>query len=300
MNTKHLSYAVMLADTLNFSLTAQKLGISQPALSKHILHLEQELGIKLFDRTAVPISLTPAGEHFIKEAKNLLYREEQLIRSIEEYKSGKCGQLDIGISPFRGQYLLSDTIKKFKEKYPKVKIVLHENTSNILRKEAAEGKYDFAIVNLSVDETQLDILPIEPDSLVLAVPKEMAQTLVFEKTNSLPVIDFKDCSTLPFVVVSHTQELRRLFDKLCLAANFSPFVSMEVVGISTAWAMTKLGIGASIVPLQFIKNEINCENTVLFSLKNCIYTRQPAVVTKKGQYLSEYANYAIKLLTKGY
>ena len=76
MNYRQLQYAIALSETRNFSQVADKLKISQPALSKQILSLENDLGVKLFDRSTVPLTVTPAGEHLIREAKELLYRED--------------------------------------------------------------------------------------------------------------------------------------------------------------------------------------------------------------------------------
>ena len=72
MNTRQLQYVIELAKSLNFSQAAEKLGISQPALSKQILHLEEELGIKLFDRATTPKKLTPAGKQFVSGAQEML------------------------------------------------------------------------------------------------------------------------------------------------------------------------------------------------------------------------------------
>lgn len=293
MNTRQLRYALMLYENLSFSTVADKLGITQPALSKQIHNLETELDVKLFDRTTSPITVTPAGEHFFKEAQKLLYRENQLLRSMEEFKLGKRGRLTIGISPFRAQYLIPKIAKQLKEKYPDIEIFLSEESSDTLRKEAAEGKYDFAIANLPVDESILDVIPIESDELVLAVPKDMC--LDFPESEQ---IEFSICKDLPFIVVGQTQEMRRLFDKACTIAEFQPKIGMEVVGLSTTWAMCRAGIGATLLPRQFIEYMGLDENVKMFTLKQNVHSRQPAIITRKGQYISEYAEYAIKLLTE--
>lgn len=298
MNSRQLLYAIKLSETRNFSQVAEHLNISQPALSKQILSLEQELGVRLFDRGTVPMTVTPAGECFIQEAKELLYREDQLKRSMEDFRSGERGSLVIGISPFRCLYLIPSIIQKVRERFPGIRITLHEVASDVLRKEAAEGKYDFAVINLPVDDSVLDVTLLEPDTLVLAVPKAMASGLSYSASGSLPILDLKDCGDLPFVVVGKTQEMRRLFDRACAAADLHPNVVMEVVGVSTAWAMARAGIGATMLPLQFINNVNLDDSLALFTLKNTTRTRQPAIVTRRGQYISEYARYAIDLLTQ--
>lgn len=297
MNSRQLRYAIQLAKVRNFSQVAEQLGISQPSLSKQILSLETELGIKLFDRNNIPLTLTAAGEHFISEAQKLLYKEDQLLKSMEKFKSGEAGRLVIGISPFRSLYLMPELIKKVREAYPGIEVTLVETGSSQLRSDVVDGKYDFAIVNLPVNEAVLDITPIEQDMLVLAVPQELAVSLPSaEEKTQIPELSIRECGTMPFVVVSQSQEMRHLFDRLCESEDFQPNIAVKVVGLTTAWAMVCAGIGATLLPLQFI-DESKFENRVkLFKIKSRFSTRQPVIVTRRGQYLSEYARYAIDLL----
>lgn len=294
MNSRQMQYAVELAKDRNVSQTAERLGITQPALSKHILALEKELGVKLFDRSTNPMSLTAAGEHFVREAQELLYREDQMLRSLESYKSGESGRLVIGISPFRSQYMIPAVLRQVLQQYPDVEIVLHEPASDVLRREAAEGKYDFAVVNLPVDETVLDVIPLEADELVLAVPAEMATDLPAAGER----LGLEMCADLPFVTVGQPQEMRRLFDAACTAAQFRPQIAAQVSGLSTAWALCRAGVGATLLPLQFVQHSGGDKDVVLYTLKKALQTRQPVVVTRRGQYVSPYAAYAIRLLTE--
>ena len=294
MNTRQMQYAVELAKDRNVSQTAERLGITQPALSKHILGLEKELGVKLFDRSTSPMSLTAAGEHFVQQAQELLYREDQMIRSLESYKSGESGRLVIGISPFRSQYMIADVVRRVRAAYPDVEIVLQEPASDQLRREAAEGKYDFAVVNLPVDETVLDVIPLDADAMVLAVPAAMAEGL-----SPADTVDLSTCADLPFVTVGQPLEMRRQFDAACAAARFRPQIAAQVGTLNTAGALCRAGVGATLLPLQYVKQSgDNWEGVVLYALKQPMQTRQPVIVTRRGQYLSPYAEYAIGLLTE--
>lgn len=296
MNSRQLQYAILLSETLNFSQVADRLGISQPSLSKQILALEAELGIKLFDRNHSPMTITPAGEFFLQEARELLYKEDQLYKGLDRFKSGENGRLVIGVSPFRSLYLMPAIVRKVKKKFPGVRVVLHEASAAQLRKEAVEGKYDFALLNLPVDESVLDVMPIEPDTLVLAVPESLLHLLPDVSGTS---VDFSQAKDLPFVVLGQSQELRQLFDKLCAGADFHPHIAAEVVGITTAWAMAHAGVGAALLPLQFLSSQSFDDKLHLFTIRNNAYTRQPAIVTRRGQYISDYARYAMELLRKG-
>lgn len=297
MNSRQLQYAILLSQVGNFSQVAESLDISQPALSKQILNLEKEIGVKLFDRNCVPVQLTPAGEYFIREAQELLYKEDQLLRSMDRYKTGEAGQLTIGITPFRGSYLIPEIVKSVRSKYPGIMVKLHEAGSGILRKEAAEGKFDFAVVNLPVDETTLDVIPLESDRLVLAVHKELLSSLNLSAGQK--EIHFASCRELPFVVVGQSQEMRRLFDQLCAIAGFIPNIAAEVVSLTTAWAMACAGVAATVLPLQFVDQKVK-EDVCIFEIEGATYNRQPAVVTRKGQYISDAAQYAIDVLSSGF
>lgn len=296
MNSRQLMYAIELSEVCNFSQVAEKLNITQPALSKQILSLENELGVKLFDRSTTPMTLTAAGESFIAQAKELLFRQEQLAHSMSRFQSGQSGRLVIGISPFRALYMIPQIAKKVRERFPGVQVFLHEVGSDILRKEVADGKYDFAIVNLPVEESILDVIPLDVDTLVLAVPNSMLHLLP-DAARSHNEINLKDCQSLPFISVSKTQEMRILFDRICAQNDFVPEIAMEVVGLTTAWAMTQEGIGATILPLQLLQNETFSKNITLFMLENSKFSRQPVIVTRRGKYLTEYAKFAIELLT---
>lgn len=295
MNSRQLQYAIALAEVRNFSQLAEKLNITQPTLSKQILSLENDLGVKLFDRSTTPLELTPAGEFFILQAQELLYKEEQLFHAMGRFRSGEEGRLVIGISPFRCTYLIHDVVKKIRDRFPFVRVVLHEVGSDILRKEASEGKFDFAIVNLPVDDSVLEVTPIARETLVVAVPKVLCHKIADSNEKEL---DFSECSSLPFVVVGKNQELRQLFDKLCAGANFKPHIVSEVVGLNTAWTLAHAGVGATLLPLPLVSHSNFDDNLAIYKLKGSAFQRQPVIIRRKGQYLSDFARYAIEVLTE--
>lgn len=294
MNLRQLQYAVLLSETCNFSQVAEKLNITQPALSKQILSLEKELGVQLFDRTNMPARLTVAGEYFIREAKELLYKEEQLMRTMEQFKKGDKGRLVIGITPFRSAYLVSGIIRKMRKKFPGIQIKLVEQGSEVLRKDAADGKFDFAVVNLPVDDSRLEVKLIEPDRLVLVASEELLDE--HPELKDKKSISFSKCKDLPFAVVGQGQEMRTLFDKLCSSADIMPEIATEVVNLTTSWEMACSGVAAALLPLQFVNNADTSRSIRVIELEDKINLRQPAVVYKKGQYLSRYAKYAVELL----
>jgi len=255
--------------------------------------LETELGVKLFDRGASPLALTPAGEHFIAEAEELLYKEQQLLRSMERYRSGEAGTLTVGITPFRSSYLIADVITRVRQRFPGIQIRLQEEGSEAVRKDAADGKFDLAIVNLPVDDSVLEVRPLAADRLVMLVPETLTDMLVDPSALS---VCMKDCAALPFAVVSSTQEMRRLFDKLCARADISPNIVVEAVNLNTLYTMAHAQVAAVILPYQFVSH-MPCDGLRIFDIEDAPYIRQPVVVTRRHQVMTDAASYAIRLLT---
>ncbi|MBR5156077.1 MAG: LysR family transcriptional regulator [Clostridia bacterium] len=297
MNSKQLQYAVALAKVRNFSQAAQEFKISQPAFSKQIIALESELGVKLFDRNTMPLSLTSAGEFFIQKAKRLLFEEDNLIKTIEKYKIGEHGKLTIGIAPFRSLYVMPKVVATLKEKFPCLKIVLEEHGLADLQKGLLEGLYDFAIMNLPVDEAEFEVIPMEEDSIVLAVPNNLLRFVNIDKFGeNTKEVDLTECKDLPFVVLGEAQELRKLFDRLCAKAQIEPNIFVEVTGVTTAREMVREGIAAALLPKQFLQREAENADITIFEVKQNEYVRQPAIVLRRGQYVSKYAEFTIQLL----
>lgn len=294
MNSRQLHYAIQLSEVGSFSKLAENLNVSQPALSKQILALENELGVKLFKRTSNLVTPTPAGAHFIEQARQLLYKEDQLVKSMMQYKSGSKGELVIGATPFRSSYIMPKLVKELTEKFSGLQVKLIEEGSEFLRHDAVEGKFDIAIINLPVDDSVLEVTPLEPDRLVLVVPNKLCEKFQLEGKS----ISFKECDKLPFVVVSATQEMRILFDKLCLSLNVHPKIVAEVTGLVTALEIATSGVAAALLPKQFVNSRAEKGEFTLFELTDNTSLRQPAIVRKKGQFKSQYADYAIKLLTE--
>ena len=294
MNLRQIQYAVVLSETRNFSEAAEKLNISQPALSKQIIALENEVDVKLFDRSTNPLALTAAGEFFIEKSKKLLFEEDVLLKTLEKYKAGKKGKLVIGAVPFRSSYMMPGIIKAVKEKFPDIDVCLSEFGLAVLKEGLLNGEYDFAIMNLPVNDPEFETIPLAEDVLVLAVPKKYKKLI---KTSGEGFVEnLSSAKNVPFVTVGKEQEMRKLFDALCADAGVCPEIYATVTGVLTAWEMVKSGVCATIIPKQFVDAKGDGDGVEVFEIKNTPYKRRSAVVLRRGQFVSEYAKFAIEEL----
>jgi DNA-binding transcriptional LysR family regulator len=126
MELRHLRYFVRVAETENVSPAALKLHISQPALSRQIRDLEDEIGVSLLERTAKSVSLTEAGRLFLDEARVVLERGDEAVRKVRAIATAIDTELHVGYSPTPTARLLPLILRAFQRAMPNARVKLHD------------------------------------------------------------------------------------------------------------------------------------------------------------------------------
>ena len=126
MELRHLRYFVVVAETENVSRAALKLHVSQPALSRQVRDLEEELGFPLLERRAKSVHLTAAGRVFLNEAQAVLQRAAEAVNAARAVATGKQGKLHVGYAPSLTVEILPQALRKFQEQMPGVRVMLHD------------------------------------------------------------------------------------------------------------------------------------------------------------------------------
>lgn len=154
---KNPEYFLTVAAERSISRAAEKLFISQPYLSQHIIHLERQFGVTLFDRKKTPLELTEAGKIYRNylESSNYLYRK--MCSDLEMLASDRTQQLHIGIGTWRGALLAPAILPAFLEKHPNVHVNLHEYPISELATLLRSETVDFALMNTAINSMPADI-----------------------------------------------------------------------------------------------------------------------------------------------
>ncbi len=164
MDFKQIEAFVYVAKYKSFSRAAEKLLLSQPTISTHISTLEEQLGVKLFDRLSKEVILTEAGQVFYPYAVDIL-------DLIKEFLNEISGHLHIGYSTVPAEFILPEVIRKFKEEYPKTFFTLDINgTQNVVQR-LSDGILDLAIVARKIPKKDLEYKVLLRDKIVLIVHK---------------------------------------------------------------------------------------------------------------------------------
>src|SRR5438876_789018 len=142
MELRHLRYFVAVAEAENVSRAALKLHVSQPALSRQIKDLEDELGFSLLKRSAKSIHLTQAGKVFLIEARAVLQRAEDAVKAARAIATGGGGELHIGYAPSLTARILPQTLRAFQAEFPNVRVRLHDFSTEEMLAGLREGQLD--------------------------------------------------------------------------------------------------------------------------------------------------------------
>jgi LysR family transcriptional regulator, benzoate and cis,cis-muconate-responsive activator of ben and cat genes len=144
---RHLRYFVAVAEAQNVLRAAtQKLHVSQPAVSRQIRDLEDELGVQLFERTGKSVSLTDAGHVFLKEARTVLERTDEAVRNVRAFAQAGETELHIGYTPVFRTQIVSPALRAFQQAMPKVHVKLHDWTSEKIVTSLRDGRLQLAFI----------------------------------------------------------------------------------------------------------------------------------------------------------
>ncbi len=173
MNFQQLKYIVAIDQLRHFVLAAEKCNITQPTLSMMVQKLENELDIKIFDRTKKPIEPTTEGLEIIKRAKRILAEAQSLMLYTKEVKGEITGDLRIGIIPTLAPYLLPLFLKNFIEKYPTINIFIKEIVTNEIISKIKSGEIDLGILATPINEKTLTEHPLFDEEFFVYTSQEI-------------------------------------------------------------------------------------------------------------------------------
>ena len=240
-NLDALRAFVVLAEELNFGRTARRLHLSQPALTKQIKRLEEEIGGRLFERTTGRVDLTLAGEVLRERTRTLVNDASAWESFARQAMRGELGSLRIGFGIATLGDLLPRAVIAFRKAYPNVMLELHDMPSRLQMEGLLEGSIDLGFIRMPVASTGLQITPVLEEELLLAV----ARTRFADAPISLPKLREE-----PFVLISHSTSstFHQHAISVCAAAGFTPTVIQEASELFTVLNLVRAGLGVSLVP----------------------------------------------------
>jgi DNA-binding transcriptional LysR family regulator len=145
MELRHLRYFVAVAEEENVTRAAARLHVSQPGLSRQIRDLEEEIGFQLLERSAKAVHLTEAGRTFLTEARGVLLAAENAVKAARAKSGGAEGEIHVGYAPSLTVEILPLTLRKFQTEFPRVRVMLHDLSTEEMLSQLHGGKLQLAL-----------------------------------------------------------------------------------------------------------------------------------------------------------
>lgn len=259
MNTKQIEYFLAVAEEKSFTRAAQKLYVSQTAVTQQIQSLEELMGVKLLSRTKRKVELTPAGQAFRIEGRRILDSIENAFVHARAVSEGVMGGIDIGFSNYAGN-ILGNSLQEFRNRYPSVKMHLKSYNPSVLLDRLRAGELDLIfspVFDPSVYNGCL-IQEIEPVSLMVILPVShpLAGKHYLTKTDLLGERLILACTP-----DSKIGEDRIIIDGFRQAGHL-PNIIDKIEDVETILLMVNVNMGISILP-SYISLPVSNERRIM-------------------------------------
>lgn len=245
MDLKQLHYFTNIVETRSFSKASAFLRIAQPALSRQIMLLEEELGIQLLVRHGRGVTATPAGALFAEHAIRLL-KDAQIARdSVRTLADGPTGSVSLGVPSSLGLALLPDLVKTFRLTYPNVRLRVVEAFSATIHEWVLKGRLDLAVVYEEPVMPQLSVRALMQEPIVAVGPAGR-----FAPGSKIPL---SDMTATPMVLPAAPNRLRLLAENAIKTPAGTPLEPVaEVDSLPVLLELVRIGVGCTILPYSAI------------------------------------------------
>ena len=244
MTFVQLEYIVAVDTYRHFATAAGHCFVTQPTLSMQVQKLEEELGLKLFDRSKQPVIPTEAGRAIIEQARRILGEKQVITEIVQEKKGVLTGELRIGIIPTLAPYLLPLFIQTFTTKYPQIKLIVSELTTELLVSRLREGRVDVGILVTPLQENGIREQVLFYEELLVYVARKNA---AYKKTYMLA----QDIDPEKLWLLEEGHCFRSQIVRLCelrKASKEGSHFDYEAGSLETLRRMVELNDGITILP----------------------------------------------------
>jgi len=291
MEIRQLRYFLAAVRQGSLRAAAREHFVTQPAVSIQLKKLEEEVGEKLYVRRGRRIEPTQAGEMLAAEADEIIARVDALAHRIRGLHSLEGGILRMGAIDAASVYVLPRVFHAFREKYPGIDIQVDVSATDGLLSALENRSIELAIVTLPLPGGVYDVVPVFEDKLVLVAPPGHELTRPGRGKKLLRRVAETGLITYPAKSTT-----RRLIEKVFIDNGLSMRVTMETSSPEAIKKLTEAGLGASILPLGVVSNEIKTGSLEVIPTGKARFVRMLGLVCKNMESLSPPARVFLDML----
>jgi DNA-binding transcriptional LysR family regulator len=278
------------AELKNFRKAAEQVHISQPAFSRRIDKLEAALGVRLFDRTSRSVELTGIGRDFARKVRQILDDLDETLLGIREVGGARMGEVTIACVPSAVYYFLPQVLRTYHERYPRIRIKVHDASANEVLSVVASGQADFGLNFIGSDEPGIEFRTILEERFVAACRKD--HPLAKKRR-----VTWKELGQYDFMSVTKSSGNRMLIDLALAGARPEdrPHSIYEAQHVTTLLGLVEAGMGIAAVPGLAMPA---ADHPVLagIPLYDPVIVRRMGLIVRKGRSLTPAAERLYELM----
>lgn len=284
-----LQYIVSVANFRSISKAAAHHYITQPAITKCINKIERNLGVKLFDRSVIPIRITYAGEKYIAGANKILSAKQDLDIEMNEILNKKMDSVRLGIPSSRSTSWLPYILPSFHSLYPEVEVKIIEGTSRSLITQLISGVADVCITSLPIEESKLAYEYIVEEQIMLVIARNHD---IFENKpvrnipNMLRYVEPKFLERQNFITLTPNQGFYYVIHQIFKKHNINPVVVLETPNANTAYQLAAKNMGITIASVKRALNNRSIPEPIFCTADNPPFSRTLVAAYKKDREIS--------------
>lgn len=288
-SSREIDVFLVLAETLSFRRTAERVHLSQPAVTAVIGRLEEALGVRLFDRTTRQVQLTEPGQVFLAQASRLRHMTEEAVRAVRDVANLHTGQVAMAAMPSLAATVVPRVFARFRAQHPGIALQLLDTLSQPAFELVRAGRVDFALTAANPAYADLDYMPLASDGFMLLIPQG------HPLARGRKALSWAQVAQLPHISMPLPSSVRQYADAAFLEHRIRFAPQFELEHLASIKALVAAGLGVAALP-ELAADVGPEEGIVRRRLQDPDLRRPIGLVTLRGRTLSPAAQQMVQEL----
>ncbi|WP_319202423.1 LysR family transcriptional regulator [uncultured Ilyobacter sp.] len=288
MDIRQLKYFMAIVEEGNITKAAEKLHMAQPPLSYQLKLMEEELGVKLLERSTRKLEITEAGEMLKTRSEQIIELFDKTVKDIKNFREGFTGTLSMGVVASSMGIIYPKFIQEYHEAYPDTSFDIREGNTNRILEFLKNGVIELGIVRTPFNSENFDSIQL-PNEPMIAVTKPKG-VFIWDK-KKLNADDLKD---LPLIL---DRRFEKMIIKTCQQNGYSPKILCESEDTRTILSWVDIGMGVGVVP-KSSKEFVNLMNLEYKEIEEFSLETGTSIVWVRDRRLSEAASNFLQIFKK--
>lgn len=307
---REIEYIYIIYKEKSFSKAAQKLYITQPALSAIVKKVESSIKFPIFNRNTNPLTLTNAGKYYISQIEKILNIKREMDVYFENLSYSLENITNVGASSYFCVYKLPNIVMEFEKKFPKYKINLLEVNATEMTSHIEDGIIDISITSDENNSNNIISEVIQTEHILLAVPKRFKVNKSLYKyqlnveeikdgtyiNKNIPFVNISYFKNEPFLLLKDGNDMRKRANALFHKAKFEPKIVMEFDQLITSFYGAQNGVGISLIRDLLLRDLKTDENLYYYKVDENFFTRTININYNKNNELNPSSREFIKFI----